>query len=178
MINFLGKDGSPVRSWAVRSRPVRSWPVRSWGRSVDGCWGSNNNWGWGIRSWSWGISWGSSIDGLSRILDISNITIAISSVGDSLETTIGKVDVVFSVGVVTFTSLAGSKVGSTVCVRHSIVIVVGRNGVRVGRLSTISLGWSIDRCRCINRGRCILSRGSSHKSKQSNKGLKSKVNNI
>jgi hypothetical protein len=162
MINFLGKDGSPIRSWAVRSRPVRSWPVRSWGRSVDGCWGiwswgSNNNWGWGIRSWSWGISWGRCVGGLSRIFDISNIAIAISSVGDSLETTIGKVDVVFSVGVVTFTSLAGSKVGSTVCVRHSIVVVVGWDGVRVGRLSTISWGWSIYRCRCINRGRGILS---------------------
>jgi hypothetical protein len=185
LINFLGKDGSPIRSWAVRSRAVWSWSVRSWGRPVNGCWGirswgCNNNWGWGIRSWSWGISWGSSIDGLSRVFDISNIAIAISSVGDSLETTIGKVDMVFSVGVVTFTGLTGSKVGSTVSISNTIIVVVGWDSVRVGGLSTISWGWSIDwgwcinRGRCVYRSRCILSRGSSHKSKQSNKGLKRK----
>ena len=153
MINFLGKDGSPVRSWAVRSRPVRSWPVRSWGRSVDGCWGIRS---WGI-CWGWGISWGCSIGGLSRVLDISNISIAISSVGNSLETAIRKVDMVFSIGVVTFTGFTSSKVDTTVSIIDTVVVVVGWDGVRVGRLSTISWGRSIDRCRCINRGRCILS---------------------
>jgi hypothetical protein len=107
LINCLAKDGGPVGSWSVRSR-CRSVDNRCW--SIRG-WGSNNNWGWGIRSWSWGISWGSSIDGLSRVFDISNIAIAISSVGDSLETTIRKVDMVFSIGVVSFTGLASSKVG-------------------------------------------------------------------
>jgi hypothetical protein len=106
LINCLAKDGGPVRSWSVRSR-CRSVDNRSRGiRS----WGSNNNWSWGI-SRSWGISWGSSIDGLSRVFDISNIAIAISSVGDSLETTIRKVDMVFSISVVTFTGLTSSKVG-------------------------------------------------------------------
>jgi hypothetical protein len=86
--------------------------------------------------------------------------------------------VVFSIGVVTFTGLTGSKVGSTVCVRHSIVVVVGWNSVGVGGLSTISWGRGISWGWGIDWGRCVLSRSSSHKSKQSNKGLKSKINNI
>jgi hypothetical protein len=163
LLNNLGNDG-----WAVGSWSVRSWAIRS----------RHNNWGRGIRSWCWGISWGRCVDGLSRVLDISNIAIAISSVGDSLETTIGKVDVVFSIGVVTFTCLTGSKVGSTVCVRHSIVVVVGWNSVGVGGLSTISWGRGISWGWGIDWGRCVLSRSSSHKSKQSNKGLKSKKNKL
>jgi hypothetical protein len=106
----------PIRSWSVGRWPVRSRcrSVSKWGWSIRSrC--SNNNWSWSI-SWGWGISWswGSSVDRLSRVLDISNITIAISIVGNSLETTIGKGNMVFAIGVVTITSFTGTKVGSTV----------------------------------------------------------------
>jgi hypothetical protein len=107
----LTKDGWPVWGWADdRCGPVRSWgwdnnrswPVRSWGR--------HNNGGWSI---SWGR--GSSIYRLSRVLNISNVTsVGISGVGNSLETTIGKGNMVFTIGVVTITGFTGSKVGTTV----------------------------------------------------------------
>jgi hypothetical protein len=84
----LNNDGWPVGSWPVRSR---CWAVRSRGR--------HNNWSWGIGSWGWGISWGWGVDGLSGVLDISNVSsVGIRGVGNSLETTIGKGNVVFSLG--------------------------------------------------------------------------------
>ena len=139
---------STVWGWSVWSWPVWS---RCW--SVD--WGRGINWGWGICwGWSWGISWGwgSSIDGLSRVLDISNITIAISSVGNSLKATIGKVNMVFTIGVVSVTSLRGSQLNSAVLVRHSIVVVVCWDSVWVSRLSTISWSWGVGWCRSIDWG--------------------------
>jgi hypothetical protein len=71
---------------------VWSWPIRSWAiRS------RHNNWSWSIRSW--GISWSWGIDGLSRVLNISNVpSVGISSVGNGLETTIGKRNMIFSLG--------------------------------------------------------------------------------
>jgi hypothetical protein len=71
---------------------VWSWPIRSWAiRS------RHNNWSWSIRSW--GISWGWGIDGLSRVLNISNVSsVGISSVGNGLETTIRKRNMIFSLG--------------------------------------------------------------------------------
>jgi hypothetical protein len=69
---------------------------------------------------------------------------------------------VFSIGVVSFTGFTGSKVDTTVSIIDTIIVVVGWNGVRVGRLSTISWSWSINWGRSINwcwgidRSRSIL----------------------
>jgi hypothetical protein len=177
--NHLGADCWPVRGWAVRSW---SWAVWGRGRSVDGCWSWDiGSWGWDIGSWSrdnnwgrlvswgwsWSISWGwgSSIDRFSNILNISNITIGISIVGDSLCATIGEGNMVFTVGVVSITSLSLSKLNSAVVVRHSIVVVVGWGSVRVGWLSTISWSWGISWSWSISWSWGVLrsSTGNSHK---------------
>jgi hypothetical protein len=83
--------------------------------------------------------------------------------------------VVLSIGVVSLTSLSSSKVGTTVSISDSVVVVVGWDSVWVGRLGTISWGRGIDWGWSIGRGRDSVlrsSRGSSHKSEQSNKALK------
>jgi hypothetical protein len=74
---------------------------------------------------------------------------------------------VFTIGVVSITGLAGSKVGSTVSIFNTIVVVVGWDSVRVSRLSTVSWSWGISWCWSILGS----SGGNSHKSKESNKGL-------
>jgi hypothetical protein len=140
------------------------------GRPVDGSGGSNNNWGrsvgldWGRGiSRSRGISRGRGICRLSRVLDISNIAIAISVVGDGLDAAIGKGNVVLSVGVVAVTGFTCTKIGATVAVSHTIVVVVGWDSVGVDGLSSIS--WDRN---------CVLggSSSGSHKGKESNKALK------
>jgi hypothetical protein len=153
----LSNDGWPVGSGPVRSRPV-------------GSWGNNGNWSWAI-SWGWG--WG--VDGLTRVLNISNVTsVGIRGVGDSLKATIGKSNVVFSLGGIAIAGLRSSKVGTTVAVIDSIGVVVCWGNIRVnwGR----SVGWDWDRGRSISWGRgrdgvLRSSSGNSHKSKQSNKAL-------
>jgi hypothetical protein len=162
----LNNDGWPVGSWPVRSR---CWAVRSRGR--------HNNWSWGIGSWGWGISWGWGVDGLSGVLDISNVSsVGIRGVGNSLETTIGKGNVVFSLGGISVAVLRSTEVSTAVSVIDSIGVVVcwGNIGVNWGR--------SVSGGRCVSRGRGIdgcwgilgSSTGNSHKGKQSNKALKVK----
>jgi hypothetical protein len=73
-----------------------------------------------IGSWGWSIcgSWGRSIgrldlsweDSFTFILDISNISILISSVGHNLGTRVRKDDTVRSAGLVSITALRVSKV--------------------------------------------------------------------
>ena len=140
----LTKDGWPVWSWADdRCRPVRSWgwdnnrsrPVRSWGR--------HNNWGSSI---SWGR--GSSIDGLSRVLNISNVTsVGIRSVGNSLDATIGKGNMVFSLGCITIAGLRSTNVGTSVSIIDSIGVVIcwGNISVDWGRSISWGRGSSVDR---------------------------------
>jgi hypothetical protein len=163
----LSNDG-----WPVGSGPVRSRVVRSWSR--------DNNWSWGVwLDWSGAIggSWG--IDGLTRVLNISDVTsVGIRGVGDSLKATIGKSNVVFSLGGITVAGLRSSKVGTTVAVIDSIGVVIcwGDIGVNWSR----SIGWDWDRGRSISGGRggdgvLRSSSGNSHKSKQSNKALKEKI---
>jgi len=157
----LSNDGWPVGSGPVRSRPV-------------GSWGNNGNWSWAI-SWGWG--WG--VDGLTRVLNISNVTsVGIRGVGDSLKATIGKGNVVFSLGGIAIAGLRSSKVGTAVSIGDSVVVVVGWDSVWVGRLSTIGWGRGINWGRSIGRSRDSVLRSSgsnSHKSKQSNKALKEKI---
>ena len=82
MLLYLGKDGWSIGSWPVGSR----------------C--RDNNWSWAVGPhWSWGIGGGWSIDWLTGVLNIGNVTgIGIRCVGDSLEATIRKSNVVFSLG--------------------------------------------------------------------------------
>ena len=181
MLVNLGNDG-----WSIGS-----WPVGSGSR--------DNNWGRTVGpDWSWAVSWGRGIDGLSRVLDISDVaSVGISSVGNSLEATIGKSNVVFSLGVIAVAGLRGSKVGTAVAVIDSIGVVVCWGDIRVdwGRSVSwdgsraISRSWGNDGGRAISGSRgkdggwaiswsrdreTILrsSSGSSHKSEQSNKALK------
>jgi hypothetical protein len=135
--------------------------------------GSNNDW----LDWSWAVggSRGRGIDSLTSVLDISDVAIAVSSVGDSLGATIGKSNMVLSVGVVSISGLRGSKVSTAVSISDSIVVVVGWDSVGVGGLSTVSWGWGIS----WSRGGVLgSSSGNGHKSEQSNKALKGKIENI
>ena len=142
--------------------------------SKDGSRGSNSNGNWSRGNsdgadWSWAVGRGRGIDGLTRVLDVSNVTIGISGVGDSLETAIGKGNVVLSVGVVSIASLRGTKVSTAQGISDSVVVVVGRDSVGVDGLGN---DWAI----CWGRS-CVLgsSSGNSHKSKQSNKALEKKI---
>merc|ERR1719347_2329556 len=71
-----------------------------------------------------------SIDSLSLILDISNITFRSSRVGHNLDTAIRKVDPVLSLGVVVSTVLLlGEHSSGILRVVHSILIIVHRRKV-------------------------------------------------
>jgi len=143
-----------------------------WSRDDDwsGSRGSNND----GPDWSWAVGWsgGRGIDSLTSVLDISDVTIAISGVGDSLGATIGKSNVVLSVGVVSISGLRGSKVSTAVSIGDSIVVVVGWDSVRVDGLSTVNWGWGVSRS---GDGVLGSSSGNGHKSEQSNKALKGKI---
>jgi hypothetical protein len=162
-----------VRSW---SRVVRS-------RHHNWSGGRDNNWGRSVRlDWGRAIGRGRSIDWLTRVLDISNITSgSISSVGHSLKATIGKSNVVFSLGSIAIAGLRGSKVGTAVSVIDTIGVVICRGDIRVDGGRSISRNWgrSVGRNwgRSVGWGRdrdSVLrsSGGGSHKSKQGNKALK------
>jgi hypothetical protein len=169
-----------VRSW---SRVVRS-------RHHNWSGGRDNNWGRSVRlDWGRAIGRGRSIDWLTRVLDISNITSgSISSVGHSLKATIGKSNVVFSLGSIAVAGLRGSKVGTAVSVIDTIGVVVCRGDIRVDGGRSISRNWgrSVGRNwgRSVGRnwGRSVgwgrdgdsvlrSSSGSSHKSQKSNEAL-------
>ena len=76
-------------------------------------WGSNLHHGL-IRSRSWLVSWSISIDSLPLVGDISHVSLRAGSVGDNLNSAIGQVDSVLSLGVVV-----------------SAVLLVGEDGSRV-----------------------------------------------
>ena len=161
MLAHLGKDGRPVGGWPVGSN--------DWSGSRD------NNWGRSIGpDWSRSVSWGRGIDGLSRVLDVSDVaSVGIGSVGHSLETTIGKSNVVLSLSGITVAGLGGSKVGTAVSVIDSIGVVVCWGDNRVDRGRSISRDW--DGSWPISRRRDGVLRSSSsgsHQSKESNEALK------
>ena len=142
------------------------------GSNSNGNWSRDSNWSRGnsdSTDWSWAVGRGRGIDGLTRVLDVSNVTIGISGVGDSLETAIGKGNVVLSVGVVSIASLRGTKVSSAQGISNSVVVVVGRDSVGVDGLGN---DWAIAWGRSSVLG---SSSGNSHKSKQSNKALENKI---
>ena len=77
--------------------------------------------------------------GLSRVLDISDIARMFIShrVGYSLEATIGKSDMIFTLSGVTVTRLVGAKVGPGILVTDSIGVLVVDWGVIVMRLGGV-----------------------------------------
>jgi hypothetical protein len=59
-----------------------SWSI-SWGRGIGWSWGWSIGWSWGRGIGGLGLSWE---DSFTFVLDISNITVLISCVGDNLGT--------------------------------------------------------------------------------------------
>ena len=136
------------RGWGIDNRGGFVWCwgrfVWSWGRFVWGWGGFVWGWGWdnlhhrdggrlvrcwgrgGLVCWGWGglVGLHLSIDSLSLILDISNITFRSSRVGHNLDTAIRKVDPVLSLGVVVSTVLLlGEHSSGILRVVHSILIL-------------------------------------------------------
>jgi hypothetical protein len=145
---FNGESPESVRTGTVRSwgRVDGSWIVNNWGRSVNdgsrgGSWGVDNwSWGWGVSwSWGWGVNWSWGVCwswglvggflrevGLSLVFDISDVTALISVVGDNLDTAVGKVDTVFSGGVVVVAVLVVREgLSGQVIVDSVLEVVVG-----------------------------------------------------
>ena len=103
--------------------------------------------------------------GFTRVLNISNISrISIHTVGYSLDSAIGKGNIVASRGGISVTAFALSKVDSRIVISSGVDIVV--SGGNIG----------VDRGGVVGRGGCIgrWARGSngSDEGSKSNKGLK------
>ena len=121
-------------------RYIGCWSVgRSWSRPVCRSRGGTIGWDW---SWSIGRLGLSRENCLTLILDISNITIFISSVGHNLGTGVRKDNTVRSTGPVSITALRVSKVVG-VGVTHSILKVVLGSSVSID----LNWSWSIGRFR-------------------------------
>ena len=118
------------RSWVVRSR---SRVVRSRGRVVR--------------------SRGRSVFGLTSICNISDVsTITINTVSYSLDSSIGKSNIVTSRSGVSVTFFIGTKVNSSIVISNGISVVVCSWDISVCGGRGISRGWGIDRGRVV-RGR-------------------------
>ncbi len=156
-----GESPESIRTGTVgsRGRVNGSRLVNNWGWSVNnrgrgGGWGVDNwSWGWGVNwswgvCWGWGICWGGCLVGgflgevsLSLIFDISGVTTLISVVGDNLDTAVGKVDTVFSGGVVVVTVLVvGERLSGEVIADAVVEVVVGRED-GVGNKGRWAIAW-------------------------------------
>lgn len=92
-----------------------------WGRFVCGSWVGFVCWG-GVGSGLVGSSFG--VGCFTFVFNISNVTLGSSSVGNNLDTTIGKVDTVFSSGVIVVTALLLAENWSVSGIIYSIFVVV------------------------------------------------------
>jgi hypothetical protein len=91
------------------------------------------------RNWNWSVTGNNSI---SRIRNISHVSGLVSVVVDSLETTVGKVDVVAALSVVSVSVFVVTKVQTCSSILYCVTKVID--------------GWAfIDgfRCRCVRRNR-------------------------
>ena len=101
------------------------------------------------------------------VFDISDITVSISGIGHNLDTTVGKVDSVRSLGVVTITSFAGFEVSIRVIILDSVVVLVlGRNIGVSGFM--VSSGF-------VSGGRGTIRRGLVSNGNAGDKGKDSKL---
>merc|ERR1719288_359516 len=95
----------------------------SWGWFVSWFWGWFVCWGWvwGLLVWGWFVFW---VGSFSFVFDISDITVWASRVGDDLDTAIGKVYTVFSLGVVVVSVFVVGENSSGISVTDSVLEVV------------------------------------------------------
>ena len=109
--------------------------------------------------------------GFTRVLNISNISrISIHTVSYSLDSAIGKGNVVASRGSISVTAFALSKVDSRVVISSGVDIIVSGGNIGVDRGGVVGRGGGISR----------WARGSngSDKGSKGNKGLKWKKNYV
>ncbi len=149
----------------------------NWERSGDGEWGwGGNSDGGSNADWSCAIGWGwGSVDGFTGVLDVSDVAgVSVGGVGHSLETAVGKVDVVLAASAVAIARLRGTEVGSAQAVSNSVGVVVCWGDISVDWDSdwgwAISWGWGNDSW----GGVLGSSLGSGEEGEQSNKALKQK----
>jgi hypothetical protein len=106
--------------------------LHSSSQNLLGCKSRSQNWNWSITG----------NDSVSRIRNISHVSGLISMVVDSLETTVGQVDVVAALSVVSVSVFVVTKVQTRSSILYCVTKVVD--------------GWAfVDgfRCRCVGRNR-------------------------
>ena len=124
---------------------IRGWVVRSWGWVV---------WGW-VRGGLVRFGFVFGVHGFSRVRNISDVsTISIiDMVGDGLDSTIGKSNIVRTGGSITITVFAGTKDGSRVVISYGISEVVGSGHISISRGMVGSGIWGrVVRCWGSSRG--------------------------
>ena len=151
-LSMIGSRMIGSRSWVIdwsrlvvdRSRLIsRCWVV--WGRLVNRCW-------WVVRSRSRVVrSRGRSVFSLTIICNISDVsTITINTVSYSLDSSIGKSNIVTSRSRVSVTFFIGTKVNSGIVISNSISVVVGSWDISIsGGRVVRGRGWGIDRGRLV-----------------------------
>merc|ERR1712223_1148217 len=109
----------------------------SWGRLVS--------WGW-LVGWSWVVRrlvfW---VLGSSFVGNIGNVTVVVvSSIGYSLNTSVGKVDLVRSTDSLAISSLLGVEVGAGVIISNTVLEGVWFWGLIVSSWGVVwSWGWGV-----------------------------------
>ena len=112
----------------------------SWGRFVCGsgvgfvCWG-------GVGSWL--VGGGFWVGCFTFVFHISNVALGASSVRNNLDTTVGKVDTVFSSGVIVITALLLAENWSVSGIVYSIFVVVhwGKDGLIIRSRGGVVGSW-------------------------------------
>lgn len=181
---WSGKGGSDSDGSGSKSE-WGSWKGKwkwssNWERSSDGEWGwGGNGDGGSDADWSWAIGWGwGSIDGFSGVLDVGDVAgVSVGGVSHSLDTTVGKVDVVLAAGAVAIARLRGPEVGSAQAVGDAVGVVVCWGDISVDWDS--DWGWAVGWSWGNDSWGGVLgsSLDSGEKGEQSNKALKQKKAN-
>ena len=113
-----------------------------WGSVVSWSWGMV--WGWGWVVWlSFWVDWG------TFVFDISDESVVvISGVGDSLDTSVGKVDLVRSSGYLAIRGFLGVEVSLGVIISNSVLESKWSWGVFLGVGWGMIRSWSWSMIRC------------------------------
>ena len=104
---------------------------------------------------------------LTFVFDISDKSVSVSGVGHNLDTAVGKVDSVRSLGVVSVTGFAGFKVSVGVSIGNTILILVLGRNIGVSRFM-VSSGF-------VGGGRGTIRRGLVSNGNAGDKGKDSKL---
>ena len=119
--------------------------VVNWGRVVSGFGGRFVNWGRGgfVRSWVRGglvsgfgggfVSWLFWVGSFTFVFDISDITIGSSRVRHNLDTAIGKIDTVFTSGIIVVSGFSLGEHWAIMRIIYTVLVVVywGSNGFSI-----------------------------------------------